>query len=96
MTPCFYLGVFLLVPLLFSLTPITKYIQVITVLLLGFTLYFKISLSNIKTDYYPPDVECIDNLANIYHFKNGISEYWDTRYINMLTKTDLYLDQAFS
>ncbi len=45
--------------------------------------------------YYPHDVACIDSLAREYHFKNGLANYWDAKYITMFSHEGLRVFTVF-
>jgi hypothetical protein len=42
---------------------------------------------------YNTSVQCLDELANHYHLKNGLAEFWNVRSVRMLSKNGLVITQ---
>jgi hypothetical protein len=54
----------------------------------------KLSLSGgIKTQYYPTDIQCLDNAIQRYQLKEGISGYWHAKWAYVLSESDITMAQ---
>lgn len=45
-------------------------------------------------DYYPEFARCVDENAQRRNIRNGLTQYWDAKYLSMLSKTGLHLVQV--
>jgi hypothetical protein len=46
-------------------------------------------------DYYPADVEKIDNVADKYGLKSGVGHYWIAKYTTMFSRKDVVIHPVF-
>jgi len=93
-----YAGVFSIGFLLYKFRLPISYLKIILVILMISESIFIISRvcnQNIRKglsdfmNYYPEEVQYIDKLAKKNNLKYGIAEYWNAKYITMLSKQNL-------
>ena len=51
------------------------------------------SLANLS-DYYPEFVRCLDQQTKARNIRNGMTQYWDAKYLSVLSKNHLHLVQV--
>ncbi len=50
---------------------------------------------DIKADFYPPDIACIDEAISKHALRNGIAEYWDAKRVSVISKNTINIAQVF-
>ena len=83
MLPVFFLTV------IWGILAISEFSYLLPATLLVSLLIFILSVSRneLKYDYYPPEIACVDQLLTQYNMQSGVSQYWTARKFNYLTKT---------
>jgi hypothetical protein len=61
-----------------------------------FSLYQLNLITQFEKDIYPKSIQCLDSLSDKYKFKNGISDYWNSKYIRAFTKKNISITQKDS
>lgn len=61
----------------------------IILLLFGLMLFQTIGKNSMKYEYYPNDIKCVDNILRKYDVKHGIGEYWVSRHLNYINKSNI-------
>lgn len=54
------------------------------------------SAQKMDLNHYPKDVQCIDKYLSDNHYKFGIAQYWNAKYLQALLKNDVQIAQAYS
>jgi len=91
-----YLLPFLYTPLLFilfilpnALIKKTKPLQVLVLIVLLAHLMFFVKIQKWNFDYYPENVQCVDDELSKYSIQNVISGFWESRYFTFLSKRQI-------
>ncbi len=83
MLPIFFLTV------IWSILAISEFSYLLpAIILISLLIFiFGVSRNELKNDYYPPEIACVDQLLTQYNMQSGVSQYWIARKFNYLTKT---------
>ena len=42
---------------------------------------------------YPDNIRCLDNIAKKENMENGLSDYWNAKYITLFSKQNIFVNQ---
>lgn len=94
--PIFFLPILALPILGYFLLKNKKLLTRVTLIVLGIFLYqinqqlsFSWSHGHFQSDYYPKEIQCLDQVFQQHHLHHGISQYWDATYFSLLAKNSV-------
>ncbi|WP_226648833.1 hypothetical protein [Microbulbifer variabilis] len=93
--PVIVVFIFLKIRLQDNFVSIAVVTSLLAILYMTWTSHQLIKQNGFKGEYYPEEISCIDNALEKEDLYNGISQYWDAKYLQTFSRLDLSVAQYF-